>query len=85
MYMVNDMSTGEPECMKLIRLLALNNLRINRRVTVEYVKSAENVLADSLSRGEYDRFWKHAPEGTNRYPDSLPSQLWPIDKLWVDK
>ena len=48
--MVNNMTSKCKNCMVLIRLLVLDNLRHNRRVSVKYVTSKNNFLADYLSR-----------------------------------
>ena len=55
-HMVNSMSSKCEECMYLLRMLALNNLKFNRRVSARYVKSKDNVLSDALSRGQMERF-----------------------------
>ena len=47
--MVNGLRSGSPSCLKLIRILTLNNLKFNRRVFIKYVKSKDNVLADAAS------------------------------------
>ena len=81
--MVNKTTSSCQNCMHLIRLLVLNNLRFNRRITVKYVKSAENILADSLSRFRFDIFWDHAPENTESTPWKIVEDLWPIQKYWI--
>ena len=81
--MINDMSSGNHRCMNLVRLLALNNLRFNRKITVQYVESSKNVLADALSRKDYQRFWKNAPENTDLHPTPIPNDIWPIEKVWM--
>ena len=48
--MMNSQASGCKNCMKLIRILTLNNLKCNRRVFVKYVKSSDNGMADALSR-----------------------------------
>ena len=82
--MINGMSSHCPQCMKFIRLIALSNIKYNRQVIVRYVKSKDNVLADALSRLEFDRFWMNAPESMNQIPDCIPSQYWPITKVWFN-
>ena len=81
--MVNNLTSSCRNCMILLRILVLNGLYYNRRVLVKYVKSKENFLADSLSRGRLDLFWKKAPSMTKKYPDRILSILWPMSKLWV--
>ena len=80
--MVNSTSSKCRNCMFLIRLLVLNNLKFNRRIWVKHVKSAENILADALSRLNFKKFWKFAPRNMDRTPTKLPEELWPASKLW---
>ena len=81
--MVNKTSSSCKNCMILIRKLVLNNLEFNRRISVIYLKSEQNVLADSLSRGQFELFWKNAPNNMRRVPDPVLEELWPVEKLWV--
>ena len=81
-HMVNNLTSKCPNCMKLIRLLTIDNMKNNRRIGVKYVKSSENVLADALSRFEFKRFWKHAPRTMNEQPDSVNRAVWPVSKVW---
>ena len=80
--MVNETTSSCKNCMYLIRLLILNNLRFNRKIWVEHVESEENTLADSLSRMEFDRFWENAPEDMDRFPRNPHKDMWPASKLW---
>ena len=79
--MINNTSSSCSSCMKLIRILVLNCLKFNRRISVRYVKSAENILADSLSRQKWDIFWLNAPAYTEQVPDVIPDCLFPIEKF----
>ena len=79
--MVNKTSSSCKNCMILIRLLVLNNIKFNRRVFVRHVRTEANILADSLSRANFKRFWKNAPKSMNRFHDKLPEQLWLVEKL----
>ena len=80
--MVNSLTTNCPKCMKLIRLLTMDNITNNRRVFVRYVKSKENSLADSLSRGKMSTFFRDAPENVNKNADMIPKVLWPVEDFW---
>ena len=53
MEMINQTTSGCRNCMVLIWLLVLNNLKYNRRVFVKYVKSADNILADSTKQRKF--------------------------------
>ena len=70
------------QSMKLIRILALNNLKFNRRVFVKYVKCKDNVLAHALSRFQFKRFWDNAPESMNELPDAICEEIYPVEKVW---
>ena len=83
--MVNNLASNCSRCMKLIRILTLNNLQFNRRVFVKYVASKSNILADALSRGDMNRFWKNAPKTMDKKPCTLPPQIWPVSKVWFDE
>ena len=81
--MVNQTTSGCKNCMVLIRIITINNLIFNRRLLVKYVKSKENSLADSLSRGDFKEFWKLNP-GANPREDPTPSMISPVWKIWLD-
>ena len=42
----------------------------------------KNVLADSLSRGKFTKFWEEAPHDMNKEPEESPDELWPVSKIW---
>ena len=72
------------QCMKLLRILALDNIAHNRKVMVQYVKSEDNTLADAISRLNFVKFWKYAAKEMFPKPDKIPSQIWPVAKVWND-
>ena len=80
--MVNFWASSCVQCRKLIRLLALDCMKCNRRIFVRYVRSKLNFLADALSRGRMHDFWKKAPITMSKRPDELPLSIWPVEKLW---
>ena len=79
--MINNSTLGCPACLKLVKILVLNCLLYNRRIYVRYVKNADNILADSLSRNKLDVFWSYAPKNTKPYPDTVPDELFPVEKF----
>ena len=81
--MVNNYSSSCKNCMVLIRKIVLDNLVKNRRLFVQYVRSSDNIRADSLSRMDFIRFFKHSPQSINFAPEKLPDELWPIHKIWL--
>ena len=80
--MVNNYTSSCQNCMRLLRVLVLDCLIHNHRITVEYVTSKDNFLADSLSRGDYVKFWRKAPKTMKRSLENLPAELWPIGQVW---
>ena len=81
--MVNNTMSSCHNCMVLLRILVLNNLVHNRRIFVKYVRTTENILADSLSRGCLDVFWKFAPKHTSQTPDEVPRELLQFQQRWI--
>ena len=83
--MINSTVSNCKNCMRLLRMLTLNNLIHNRRVFAKYVKTNENTCADALSRLQFGRFFKNVPKNIdiNKNPDPLPQDLWPLSKIWI--
>ena len=82
--MVNHTATGGVNCMFLIRKIVLKCLQYNFRIFASYIKSEENKVADSLSRLDFQRFWKLARKlKLKLFPERLPEELWPVDKIWI--
>ena len=80
-YMINKTTSSCKHCMHLIWLLVIRSLTYNFRIFAHYVKSKKNDQADSLSRLQFDRFRRLAPD-RSKLPQSLPCELWPASKLW---
>ena len=55
-HIVNKMTSGCRQCLKLVRILMMHNLKHNRRIKVVYVKSRRNVISDALSRLDFKWF-----------------------------
>ena len=81
-YIVNSLTSKCANCMKLVRMLTIDNMRNNRRVFVKFVRTEDNVLADSLSRMDFRRFWKNAPKTMSLKQDQVHDSLWPVTKVW---
>ena len=79
--MVNNTTSGCSACIKLLQILVLNNLQYNRRISVCYVKSSENILAESLSREKWDTFLAFTPKNTKQLPDEVPLLLLPPENF----
>ena len=80
--MVNQYSSDCDNCLHLIRILVLENMLLNRRVTVKYVESKKNSRADTLSRLDFPSFFRLSPASEKLDPSPLPMEIWPMSKLW---
>ena len=83
MQMVNNTTSSCKNCMVLIRMLVLNNVRYNRKIQVHYVDTKSNFLADALSRGQMKCFWNLAPGSMQRESTHISSEIWPVTKIWI--
>ena len=80
--MINNSSSKCKNCMVLIRLVILEALIHNVKITAEWVSTGDNGKADALSRMDFARF-RHLGPDMNENPQTIPKDLWPITKLWV--
>ena len=74
-YMVNNSASTCEHCMKLIRIITLDNIKANRRLFVSHTSTGDNYLADALSRLNFKKFWRLAPPGVKPNPDRITDQL----------
>ena len=81
--MVNNTTSGCVNCMVLIRIMVLELLKNNVKLTVKYVASARNRYADLLSRLKYKEFRAMAKEEKKRFNrhSSIPDYLCDISSL----
>ena len=77
--MINNSASSCRHCMKLLRLLVLNDIRCNRRLFTKHLRTELNVLPDALSRLKFQKLWKFAPNSMNPKPDTINQRLWPIN------
>ena len=59
----------------------------NVRLFAKHVKSEKNNFADALSRNQMDRFHRDTERKGkifNSEPEEIPSELWPVHKLWLN-
>ena len=82
-HMVNSMTSKCSKCMVLIRLLALEGLRHNVKLTVCYVETKMNGKADALSRLDPECFRKLGPS-MEENATSIPDEIWPVSKVWFN-
>ena len=81
--MINKNSSKCKNCMVLIRKIIVHSMIHNVRVFAKWVSTDKNVLADALSRGDFIQFWENAPETMNHNSTEIPSDIWPVQKLWI--
>ena len=79
--MVNNATSKCSNCMVLLWLLITDNLINNRRMSVWYVRSKDNILADALSHNHLDIFRKHSKNMYEK-PEKPTERIWPLSKLW---
>ena len=80
---INKHSSRHKNSMVLVRLITFQEMKYNVRIKAKYVESAKNTLSDALSRGQTKRFWKNAHEGMNKNRTLVPSEIWPVSKIWI--
>lgn len=82
-WMVNYSTSSCRRCMILIRIITLISLKLNCRIFAKWLKTDDNTLADALSRGDFKRFWNHAPPNTDPQMKLLPNSIWPLPNSWI--
>ena len=80
-HMVNNLTSSCGNYMFLIRLLTLNSLKFNHRITALYISSKNNFLSDALSRNQISKFRTLGPQ-INKESDQIDPTIWPISKVW---
>ena len=83
-HMINGTTSSCGQCMVLLRLIVLEGLLHNVRISARYVKTKNNGKADALSRLDFKRFHKLTEnQNMNRDPSNIPEMIWPIEKIWL--
>ena len=80
--MINKSSSSFKNCMYSLRLLILDNLIHNRRISAKYIRSQDNKFSDALSRLDFDRFWSLAGDKMDKIPYKISELVWPASKIW---
>ena len=81
--MINSTVSTCKNCMVLLKIIALQSIKFNVKISAEWINTDSNVIADALSRGQWDRFWHNAPKEMNKNRTIVPDRLWPIRKIWI--
>ena len=83
--MINNTTSSCKNCMVLIRLIVLQCLQDNVRIYAKYVRSADNYIADILSRNKMSLFKiLAANKGMDDQPQHLPAAIWPMEKIYLN-
>ena len=80
--MLNNMASSCHNCMYLLHLVTLNNLINNRRAFAQHSTSEDNFLSDSLSRMQFKKFHRLAPQGMDPEPTRISPMVWPPSHIW---
>ena len=81
--MINNSSSTCKQYMILLRIITLKSLIYNVRIFAKHVKTADNGVADALSRFQTKRFKRLIPmESFYGGKFEMPSEIWPMDKIW---
>ena len=85
-YMVNSTSSNCKNCMFLIRLIVLECLIQNVKLTARYIRSKDNLFPDLLSRLKYREFRRISKKMGRKFtnaPAAMPDSLSDMEKLWI--
>ena len=83
--MLNASTSGCPHCIILIRKLMVKCLQYNTRIFAQHVDGLDNGLSDSLSRLQFNRFFRlarKAKKNVSVLPEILSEEIWPVSKIW---
>ena len=75
--MINRVTASSPPVIRLLRHLVLRCLQLNVFVYAVHLPGGDNVVADALSRFQWDRFRELVPEAEERGVP-CPEWLWQI-------
>jgi hypothetical protein len=79
---INKQTSKDSDLMTFVRTMVLVCLQNNILFKAKHIAGSRNVLADSLSRFQVQKFLQLAPAHTHRFPTPIPSHLlpgnWPI-------
>ena len=87
-YMINKNSSKCKNCMVLLRILILQGLTHNVKISAKHVPGVQNTYSDLLSRLKYKEFKMHAKLGNRNFKnraEKIPEILYPLDKLMDQK
>ena len=80
--MTNNTTSSCHNCMVLIRKLVLHSMIHNVRVFARYVTSKNKIFVDLSSRNKIQPFLDLGQGHFDDKPSSIPTDLWPVEKIW---
>ena len=81
--MVNKNTSHCKRCLVLIRIIVLESMIQNVRIYAKHVGTKQNGIADSLSRGQFERFSMLTQGRFAKVKSEVPQKLWPMEKVWL--
>ena len=85
-YMLNSNTSKCKRCMVLLRIIVLQSLIHNVRLTAKHVTSENNKFPDLLSRLQYKKFRQLSRKAGIPFankPTAIDSLIWPMHKVWL--
>ena len=86
--MINSTPSSCKQCMILIRQLVLESLKQNTRMFARHLSGKSNYFSDSLSRLDFDTFWRLSDTHNWKFentPTEPPANIWLVSKVWNDQ
>ena len=74
---INNQTSKSDRVMVLVRAFTLQCLKLNIVFRAEHVPGSKNLITDSLSRLQMEKFRQLAPNA-DKHPQIVPDQLWSI-------
>jgi hypothetical protein len=72
---LNSKSSKSPRVMNLLRSIVYRSMMGHFHMKVFHISSANNCVADVLSRGQFQKFKELAPEA-DTFPIAVPMEFW---------
>ena len=83
--MINNTTSKCKNCMVLLRIMVLQGLTMNVRISAKHVPGKFNIYADMLSRLKYKEFWKKAKQEMRHFshkPSHIP-EILEMKDIWM--
>lgn len=77
---LNSKSSKSPRVMNLLRFIVYRSMMGHFHMKAFHISSANNCVADALSRGQFQNFKELAPEA-DTFPTAVPMEFWSLFKL----